>query len=149
MRNQPVLALDPVTDVLTGGEIRQGSQRSRRPCADRSRDRRDVAKSQEHLEFLEAGRGVRGSSELQKAGSPARHLEFEFSASRTAGEEVCVKPSTSHYAALSRNRLAWLWLSAPSLPSGVCFLKLKSGTGHLCYLMSWCQVTVLFWPDSD
>lgn len=57
MRNQPVLALDPVTDVLTGGEIRQGSQRSRRPCADRSRDRRGVARSQEHLELLEAGRG--------------------------------------------------------------------------------------------
>lgn len=58
MRNQPVLALDPVTDVLTGGEIRQGSQRSRRPCADRSRDRRCVARSQEHLELLGARKGV-------------------------------------------------------------------------------------------
>lgn len=86
MRNQPVLALDPVTDVLTGGEIRQGSQRSRRPCADRGRDRRGVAGSQEHLELLGAGKG--GASELQKAGTPARHLDFEFSASRTAGEGV-------------------------------------------------------------
>lgn len=92
--------------------------------------------------------GVGGSSEPQKAGSPARHLEFEFSDSRTAGE-VCVKRSTSHYAALSRNRLTWLWLSALSLPSGIHFLKLESGTGHLCYLRSWCQVTVLSWPDSD
>lgn len=32
-----------------------------------------------------------GASELQKAGSPARHLDFEFSASRTAGEGVCAR----------------------------------------------------------
>lgn len=90
MRIQPVLALDPVTDVLTGGEIRPGSQRSRRPCADRGRDRRGVAGSQEHLELLGTGKG--GSSEPHKTGNPARHLDFEFSASRTAGEGVCARP---------------------------------------------------------
>lgn len=138
MRNQPVLALDPVTDVLTGGDIRQESQRSRRPCADRGRDRRGVAGSQEHLELLGVQGG--GSSELQKASSPARHLDLEFSASRTAGEEVRVKP---RQLSLGRNWLTWLRLSALSLPSGVRFLKLESGAGHLCYSMSWCQVTRL------
>lgn len=71
-------------------------------------------------------------------------LILNFQLLEQQGKEFVPDPDSSR-----RTWLTWLWLSAPSLPSGVCFLKLESGTGHLCYSMSWCQVTVLFWPDSD
>lgn len=142
-KNETVLAPDPVTDVLTGGEIRQGSQRSRRPCADRSRDRRGVARSREHLELLG------GSSELQKAGIPARHLDFEFSASRTAGEEVGVKPQQLSLRSSEQEPAQLALVISSVLAKWGLFLKLESGIGHRCYSMSWCQVTVLSRPNSD
>lgn len=94
MRNQPVLALDPVTDVLTGGDIRQESQRSRRPCADRGRDRRGVAGSQEHLELLGVQGGAPQSSRRQAVLPDT--LIWNFQLPEQQGKKFVSSPGSCH-----------------------------------------------------
>lgn len=90
-----------------------------------------------------------GSSELQKAGIPARHLDFEFSASRTAGEEVGVKPQQLSLRSSEQEPAQLALVISSVLAKWGLFLKLESGIGHRCYSMSWCQVTVMSRPNSD
>jgi hypothetical protein len=90
-----------------------------------------------------------GSSELQKAGSPARHLEFEFSASRTAGEEVCVKPQQLPQRSSGQEPAHLAQVVSSVFAKRGLFLEVGIRYWPSVLLDVMDQVTVLPWPDSD